>query len=236
MRVEEYQKLALRTESPCVDVINRMMGTQIADAAISPVAIRNIRIMHAALGLASDIHELLDHTDKINEIEEVGDVLWYVAICFEALDSDIATAFQSESNSGGCRANMGRPALNAKLARIAATIADKAKASAFYGKTEVGNMSMDQFLRAWLRELVITINVYCKSFLDLEIGDIMERNIGKLRSRYPDKFTVEAALNRDTEAERAAIHQQVVGAVDPAGPATNDMDLERKSIKASLEG
>ncbi len=30
----------------------------------------------------------------------------------------------------------------------------------------------------------------------------MERNIAKLQARYPDKFTQEQALNRDTDNER----------------------------------
>ena len=33
-------------------------------------------------------------------------------------------------------------------------------------------------------------------------GDIMFTNIAKLRARYPDKWTQEAALNRDLGAER----------------------------------
>ena len=33
----------------------------------------------------------------------------------------------------------------------------------------------------------------------------MDRNIAKLQKRFPVKFTEEAALNRNLEAERAAL-------------------------------
>lgn len=37
------------------------------------------------------------------------------------------------------------------------------------------------------------------------ISECMERNIEKLRARFPDKFTSELANNRDLDAERAAL-------------------------------
>jgi len=37
------------------------------------------------------------------------------------------------------------------------------------------------------------------------IGECMDRNIEKLRARFPDKFTSELANNRDLSAERAAL-------------------------------
>ena len=43
------------------------------------------------------------------------------------------------------------------------------------------------------------------SALKAHLGDAMERNIAKLKARYGDKFTEHAALNRNLEAERAAL-------------------------------
>ncbi|MBS1722752.1 MAG: hypothetical protein JSS66_07055 [Armatimonadetes bacterium] len=34
---------------------------------------------------------------------------------------------------------------------------------------------------------------------------VLERNIAKLRARYPDKFTMDAALNRDLDKEKSAL-------------------------------
>lgn len=38
--------------------------------------------------------------------------------------------------------------------------------------------------------------------LQIDLGEAMERNIAKLQARYPEKFTEEAAVNRDLETER----------------------------------
>lgn len=41
--------------------------------------------------------------------------------------------------------------------------------------------------------------------IDKSFGEAMAHNIAKLRARYGDKFTEEAALNRDLDAERKAL-------------------------------
>lgn len=41
--------------------------------------------------------------------------------------------------------------------------------------------------------------------LEAQLVDIFERNIAKLRVRYPDKFTEQHALNRDLDAERKVL-------------------------------
>lgn len=38
--------------------------------------------------------------------------------------------------------------------------------------------------------------------LGMDMGTLMERNIAKLKARYPEKFTEESATNRDLEKER----------------------------------
>jgi NTP pyrophosphatase (non-canonical NTP hydrolase) len=41
---------------------------------------------------------------------------------------------------------------------------------------------------------------------NLDPAKMMDQNIAKLRTRYPDKFTSECALNRDLDAEQAAMN------------------------------
>ena len=58
-------------------------------------------ILHAALGIGSEAGEILDalkkqHAynkpiDKVNMIEEVGDVMWYVMLMCRALNVDLET-------------------------------------------------------------------------------------------------------------------------------------------------
>ena len=95
------------------------------------------RILHAAMGLVTESGELLDalkkstyygkELDLTNIKEEAGDMLWYMAILFDAL----GTSFEEEQ----------------------------------------------------------------------------ERVIAKLKARYPDKFTEEAAENRDLDAERTVLER-----------------------------
>lgn len=44
--------------------------------------------------------------------------------------------------------------------------------------------------------------------LQVSMEDVMRRNILKLQTRYPDKFTEEAALNRDTTKERTVLESE----------------------------
>ncbi len=44
--------------------------------------------------------------------------------------------------------------------------------------------------------------------LGLTFEECMERNIEKLKTRYPNKFTEHSALNRDLEAERKVLEQK----------------------------
>lgn len=48
------------------------------------------------------------------------------------------------------------------------------------------------------------VALVCRA-LGVSLEDVMDRNIDKLEKRYPGKFTSEQALNRDLEAERAAL-------------------------------
>ena len=75
----EYQKLAEVTESKDFDVIAERIRS-----------VESIRLLHAVLGLASEVGEFADQLkkhlfygkplDKVNLSEESGDLLWYLAL------------------------------------------------------------------------------------------------------------------------------------------------------------
>lgn len=122
MKTETYEELAKRTEAPITgDLLRRLQ--------------HSARPMHAVIGLTTEVGELADAfkrhiyygkpLDRINVCEEIGDLLWYLAILCDCMGTTIA------------------------------------------------------------KEQAI--------------------NIEKLKSRYPDKFTNAAALNRDLAAERATL-------------------------------
>ena len=82
MNTKQFIKDAIRTESPNFFTPNQ-------------------RILHAAIGCVTESGELLDalkkqifygrNLDLTNVKEEAGDLLWYLAILFDELDTDFET-------------------------------------------------------------------------------------------------------------------------------------------------
>lgn len=80
MKLNEYQTLALRT---------------------ALVATRDHDLTHAILGLVTEAGELADQlkrrhaygkeVDRVNLVEEAGDLLWYLALIARALGTDLET-------------------------------------------------------------------------------------------------------------------------------------------------
>jgi len=142
LTLDEYQSLALRTESPPVDTTG-----QVITAKLLPPAVRTL---HGAMGLCSEAGELIDPLKKhvfygkpldfTNIAEEIGDILWYAAIVADACGTTL--------------------------------------------------------------------------------GKIAAANVAKLKQRYGEKFSEEAALARDLEAERMILEQHIASGLGvPAGLA-----------------
>ncbi len=82
--------------------------------------------------------------------------------------------------------------------------ADQYKKWIFYGQT-LDTLNLQEELGDILWYVALACNA-----LDVEMSDIMEANIAKLRKRYSDKFSPEDALeeNRDRKAEREVLENQ----------------------------
>ena len=126
MDTKEYVKNAVKTESRDFDAIGGRMAE-----------VRNQRLLHAGIGLATEAGEFLDamkkhvfygkELDTVNLGEEMGDLFWCCAI-----------------------------------------VADE---------------------------------------LGLDFAKVMDTNIAKLKARYGDKFTEQAASERDLDTEREILEQ-----------------------------
>lgn len=100
MTPNEYQKLALKT---CHD--GRLIDLGSTDA----------RVLHAAIGVCTEVGELQDALkkdfiygkpfDHTNLVEEFGDILWYVAIGLNGLGVTLEEAM--EKNIAKLRARYG---------------------------------------------------------------------------------------------------------------------------------
>lgn len=78
---------------------------------------------------------------------------------------------------------------------------DVIKKHVWYGKPiDLANIEEEIGDMLWYAALL------CNA-LDVNMEDIMKKNINKLRVRYPDKFTEQAANNRDLDSERKVLEQ-----------------------------
>ena len=98
MTPHEYQKLAEYTESKTFDAIaNRMVGRD-----------KMLRLEHAAFGLCTESGEFMDalkkhifygnDLDEVNLAEELGDLLWYVALACNALEINLDDVMSTNIN------------------------------------------------------------------------------------------------------------------------------------------
>jgi NTP pyrophosphatase (non-canonical NTP hydrolase) len=78
---------------------------------------------------------------------------------------------------------------------------DVIKKYLFYGK-DIDYVN----LREELGDLCWYIGLAC-DVLETNFDNIQQQNIAKLESRYPEKFTVENAINRDLNKEREVLEK-----------------------------
>lgn len=87
------------------------------------------------------------------------------------------------------------------LATEAGEFLDALKKHVFYGKElDTVNLSEEMGDIFW----------YCAIIADqlgINFDDVMQTNIDKLKARYGDKFTEDAAVNRDLKTERQILEQ-----------------------------
>jgi NTP pyrophosphatase (non-canonical NTP hydrolase) len=183
-------------------------------------------MIHMGLGIVGEFGELIDAVkkeyiygkvvDHINHIEEVGDVLWYVANLLPELSVE-AKYMQTALDKGYTRGlqiqqtekvhedmNMGEIILS-----LTEAIAKQAAQLARLNPEEVPGTS---FAVQIIENFAGNTGVLC-GLLGVDSSMAMERNIAKLKARYGDKFSSEAALNRDLGAERSVLEGQ-----HPLGP------------------
>jgi NTP pyrophosphatase (non-canonical NTP hydrolase) len=90
----EYQVRALLSESTPSFVAPEFEGGYVSMA----------RLLHGALGACTEVGELQDaikkhlmygrEFDRVNVIEECGDILWYMALCLSAVGSNMDEAME----------------------------------------------------------------------------------------------------------------------------------------------
>ena len=78
----------------------------------------------------------------------------------------------------------------------AGELLDALKKHIFYGKKlDYVNLSEE------LGDILYYVSI-CMNVLGISFEEVMEKNIEKLKARYPEKFTEDKAINRDLDTER----------------------------------
>lgn len=197
MNGKEYGELAQVTEpKDCTAVKNRVDD-------------KMVRLLHAALGLSSELAEIqgsvtdyqnrVDTFDYVNLAEEAGDLAWYTAIALSAMGLD-PLEFWPTSYPNSDLATVDEISLAVDLLVInVGEFNDEIKRGLFYGKGP-NQVLVEEALRSICQNIRIL-----SADAGVDLSTVMERNIAKLKARYGEKFTEHAALNRDLKTEREVL-------------------------------
>ena len=159
----------------------------------------NERLLHAAMGLCTETAELYELESEQHELEELGDICWYVALGLDALgvsweaveimDFDI---FMAEVRG---------ETADESVMIYATDLLDMMKKNVFYGRPVNTEKA--------LGDLVLIKNCLHWGLVaggsDLTLDQVVDANVKKLMARFPDKFSEDAANNRDVKEEYAAM-------------------------------
>jgi NTP pyrophosphatase (non-canonical NTP hydrolase) len=171
---------------------------------------------HAVLGIVTEAAELADAykrlrvydkpLDPVNLIEEVGDSLWYCNLMCVALREPLET-WQVEQEQLLLRSLQARPFSPGEQISCVLNIQASAGHLAALVEKVVGlgikrgaGGALVEALDKHIRNLAWFSHVH-----GFTLGQAAEKNIAKLRVRYPHGFATDKALGRDLAAERRAL-------------------------------
>lgn len=211
-------------------------------------------MIHMGLGVTGEFGELIDATkkalvygrpyDHTNAIEEVGDVLWYIANLLPEMQVD--PVYMQRSLDRGWQAGL---QLQQRMPvwkdfNIGAALLDWNKAVATVAsdlsKLDEQNLPGTGAAVQYIEQLAGNVGVVC-GMLGIDHEQAMAINIAKLVKRYGDKYSDFAAINRDTGAEREvleggegaglAAHLRLVEGAGQQVVMTNDERLDDGSVQ-----
>lgn len=154
---------------------------------------------HAALGLVDEAYELKLATSEENALEELGDLVWFIALAGRALDCNpfyLEAGLHSGSRDSGTLGTMVE-----FLGEHAAYIAGPAK------KWLVSGKRPDDTIAHRLARMVYLVRAVAEMY-GWTLEHVQEANIRKLAARYPEGFTDWHANHRDVDEEMKALRRE----------------------------
>ncbi len=155
-----------------------------------------VRLLHSALGMSTEIVELqqaIERGDRVNTLEELGDVMWYWAVGLDALNLRDFDDPEEELMS------LPRTEAERRLVAYICLWADLVRRHAIHAK----DLNPDSAFVA-LRDIWRGVGGVCQAF-GISRETVMARNIAKLRARFPAQYDGVRFEERDLAAERAAL-------------------------------
>ena len=161
----------------------------------APLKTRELNLSHMVMGMNSELPEILDaSSDRINLMEEVVDVLWYVSNYMTFRNVNMAQyehmmkelPYRLRTFTDGYLS----------LVHSIGELTDIVKKNVAYGK------QLDAVKEHTLYQNIIKQCGFILSLFGMDYEEGLQKNIDKLRARFPEQFTQENALNRNLEEER----------------------------------
>lgn len=148
-------------------------------------------LLHGVIGIITELEELLDWKDNVNQKEEVADIFWYIALLDRELGLNLEVNLPTKQIT-----QVTNQFLIVQSFKTSSLLLDFLKKKIYYNKAiDFVNFNQEIFN---LFELML---IFCK-LNDIDIEMILDTNISKLKARYGDKFTSDRAINRDLKTER----------------------------------
>lgn len=185
MNLKQYQKETLRTFAYRKQPLNEGLTD----------------MLHCAIGFSTEVGELMaattsKTTDIINIAEEIADQMWYISNLANFINYDLYTNIVIHND---LTKQASVEEITAKLVILQGDLLDIFKKVIFYGKELDANKLIEI-----INYIVIEIN-NLSNCLEFNLPDLLDKNIAKLRVRFPDKFISENALNRNLNEERKTL-------------------------------
>lgn len=225
MKPSEYVKRALETESnkfsnKFLDLSNSL-DLWLCKLLNRPTALaqrisqrRNIRLLHAAMGVVTEVGELFEMLDKpeldlTNLREECGDAFWYCAIIVDELGWNLEELMiRGSQGISGAIAQVSDEERREKVsiilaqsAKASSILLDVMKKSVFYGKA-FDSSKFKENTEELIAQMMILLHLG-----GFDIEESFDINIAKLQKKRfkGGKFSEKEAIVRNLEEERKTL-------------------------------
>lgn len=158
---------------------------------------------HAVLGIVTESHEYALAADRVNAVEEAGDIIFYLTALQQVLN-DVSPIDGNGYDALVTEASIRVQSDDFRVEDAFDEWLDLAKRWIGYGKAP--KMSSTSLLAE--ASVLVGLVVGLGGAADVEARVIVEANVEKLLKRYNGlQFDADRAVNRDTDAERAALER-----------------------------